>query len=708
MTSEEYSRGELTVEYCSSPLDKYLVGSHTGEAAPASYSADCPPAATSHTSLLDESQRNALRRILSKELAVVQGPPGTGKTFTSVAALTALVANRKPSDPPIVVSAQANHALDQLLVQCFDAGAKIVRLGGRSKDEVVAAHTLHNLRKKTAVKPDPTSRNLEALRQKLVSELQGLVRSVFPDQPVDPTVLLDEAIISQAQFDSILKYEWDSAEVDHAKAIGSIYDWLEGVVAPKVPGKKTSMGQLQEDPDSECEIDSVQDGVIDDDDKARLQGIWIPISRKWQVVSGTFTEQAKAEAEDSLATNSDMSRIPIWVRGNVYRLLQAKLLDAAQPRFIQLLVEMVRVCKDLKVGRTLHSLKVVRKKSVDIVGCTTTGLTKYRAFLAAMQPRMLYIEEAAETREANIVSALVPSVQQLVLVGDHQQLRPSCDIRRLGGAPYNLNVSMFERLVGLGLPYTMLNQQRRMRLELRHVLQPFYPDLADHPSVHERPPVRGMGGNDCGFFHFDWPEESDANSSVVNKKEAQMVAKFFAYLVQNGISSARITVLTFYNGQRKEITRRLREERAIGASENPTYNVCTVDSYQGEENDIVILSLVRSPAPGRQQNVGFLKEKNRVMVAISRARCGFYIFGNSTNVMGADPDESRDVWTKVWNGFAEQRRVFRGAIEAACQNHGSQVRFSKPGDFVDNAGGCTVRCGDTLRCGHTCQLRCHT
>lgn len=53
--------------------------------------------------------------------------------------------------------------------------------------------------------------------------------------------------------------------------------------------------------------------------------------------------------------------------------------------------------------------------------------------------------------------------------------------------------------------------------------------------------------------------------------------------------------------------------------------VSSVDGYQGEENEIVLLSLVRS---NNNNSVGFLKTNNRVCVALSRARLGFYIAGN--------------------------------------------------------------------------------
>lgn len=83
-----------------------------------------------------------------------------------------------------------------------------------------------------------------------------------------------------------------------------------------------------------------------------------------------------------------------------------------------------------------------------------------------------------------------------------------------------------------------------------------------------------------------------------------MIVCFFNYLVQNGMEPNEITVLTFYNGQRKLILRKLREHRHL--QQVPYLKVVTVDSYQGEENAVVLLSLVRSNDYG---NIGFLEGK---------------------------------------------------------------------------------------------------
>lgn len=67
--------------------------------------------------------------------------------------------------------------------------------------------------------------------------------------------------------------------------------------------------------------------------------------------------------------------------------------------------------------------------------------------------------------------------------------------------------------------------------------------------------------------------------------------------------------------------------------------VITVDNFQGEENDIIILSIVRSNA---ESNIGYLKISNRVNVALSRAKHAMYIFGNSQCLLGYKREDRSD------------------------------------------------------------------
>lgn len=162
---------------------------------------------------MDASQMAALKSMLTKKVAIVQGPPGTGKTFVSVAALRVLLANLQPGDPPIVVSAQTNHALDQLLNHVLAFEPNILRLGGRcgKENEAILKRTMYELR--TSAKDQGPQQNhgmkaayqmLDGCRQKIELALMPLVNQ----DVISLDTLLGHKIISQAQHDSLEGGSW--------------------------------------------------------------------------------------------------------------------------------------------------------------------------------------------------------------------------------------------------------------------------------------------------------------------------------------------------------------------------------------------------------------------------------------------------------------------------------------------------------------------
>ncbi|KAK3363226.1 P-loop containing nucleoside triphosphate hydrolase protein, partial [Lasiosphaeria hispida] len=711
-----------------SPLDKYLIGSHNVDTAPEFLKQNpamdlsslvAGGASTNHNVLddgmpaidgdrLDESQVSGLHRIISSELAIVQGPPGTGKTFTSVEAIKVMVATRRRyGGPPIIVSAQTNHALDCLLIRCLDANARVLRVGGRTSDARIQEHTIFQARMRGGSAPSNKTRNIEASRRKAIDDIEELVNNLFGDDLLDPKTLRNLGIITESQFHSL--YDEDMEVDPSLQQRGPFSLWLGDNLIParilrnRHPTQLEQSELLSEDFEADGDLQNIAD---DEEDYERIRGKLILLEQKWSGKEPGHMTSWDHKVESLLKNCTDLFTIGTEWRGVVYQYFQASLLAAMKPKFSAFIERYTNLCKDAKIGKYEQDIQLVGREMTDVVGCTTTGLTKYRAFLSAIRPRSLLVEEAAETREANIVSALYPSIQQLILVGDHQQLAPSCDIRWLGGPPYNLDASLFQRMVNLGMPFTMLNQQRRMKPELKKILDPFYPELTNHQSVlstTNRPDVPGMGGQNCWLFDHTWLEETNSDHSRYNNQEAQMIVNFFAYLVANGVSAMKITVLTFYNGQRKVILNKLKKH---GSLMHLTFNVNTVDSYQGEENDVILLSLVRSPKDGPA--VGFLEDKRRAVVAISRARCGFYLFGNITmNALNASKT-SYEVWGNIWNGFAEQERVrVESGLPLVCEKHGRKTWVKEVQDWGDNAGGCDLRCEEIRLCGHRCSLRCH-
>jgi helicase required for RNAi-mediated heterochromatin assembly 1 len=141
-------------------------------------------------------------------------------------------------------------------------------------------------------------------------------------------------------------------------------------------------------------------------------------------------------------------------------------------------------------------------------------------------------------------------------------------------------------------------------------------------------------------------------------------------------------------------------------------NVFTVDSYQGEENDIILLSLVRS---NLNMGIGFLNNKNRLTVGLSRARRGLYLFGNALTLSGPESDEDlsgRDpLWLPLLQFMGRQtlkRFDVDDGFPITCNKHGSKVIIREPVDWERRVGGCNVKCNEAyLPCGHPCPLNCH-
>ncbi|KAH0537468.1 hypothetical protein FGG08_005731 [Glutinoglossum americanum] len=174
-----------------------------------------------------------------------------------------------------------------------------------------------------------------------------------------------------------------------------------------------------------------------------------------------------------------------------------------------------------------------------------------------------------------------------------------------------------------------------------------------------------MGGINSFFFTHRFPELTDTNVSRCNRSECDMVVGFFDYLVLNGVKIEDITILTFYTGQKKMILKALRNHANF---QGQFFKVVTVDSYQGEENKIVLLSLVRSNSYNK---IGFLSIENRVCVALSRAQQGFYLFGNSDNL------RTNSLWKKVLDIMSQDLRRLGSELPLVCQKHGNQIRINE-------------------------------
>ncbi|KAH9869545.1 hypothetical protein IAQ61_006752 [Plenodomus lingam] len=497
------------------------------------------PSGSSHS--LDKSQGKALKRMLTKELALVQGPPGTGKTFVSIVALQIARDNLRKDDSPIIVTAQTNHALDQLLRHTAQFEPNYIRLGGRSKDKEIKKRTLFEVRSGLPHQKRPGSKKVVAMTslKNLTAKAQFLLAPLEANKPpLDHKLLEMLGLITREQAESLEMESQCTMGISSNENPGLLMEqWLGRCLAPcnRPIGPDDYDWAFEE----EGMIDTHRTSVAkDDDDLEALRG---PVTLLRDNYMGRGRALTQSQIRKLLRTD-DLTTVGNDERGAIYNhfMRETKRLVLAEIR--EIAKKYSKVVQERKIGLWEEDVRVLRKAR--IIGCTTTGLSKYRGLLSGLRPRICLVEEAAETLEAPVTAACFPTLEHLVLVGDHQQLRPHTQVKEFEDAPYYLNLSMFERLVWNDVEFDTLARQRRMIPEIRRLLYPIYEStLKDHESVKDvsnRPPVEGMGGNNSFFFCHEWPEDRDANKSTFNEREAAMIVGYFDYLVLNGVDAAKM------------------------------------------------------------------------------------------------------------------------------------------------------------------------
>ena len=324
-------------------------------------------------------------------------------------------------------------------------------------------------------------------------------------------------------------------------------------------------------------------------------------------------DQPLAEVErQTLRTSSEL-----WVARDTRMLLCHMLMED----HLRSLDESLRslTSKYSSLTKELHELEEKRQaevlRSMKLVGMTSTGAALNMGTLASLKPKIIIVEEAAELLEPQLLAVLQPSVQHLIMIGDHEQLRPQVAHHDLVRTRH-FDVSMFERLVENDMLSGTLDMQSRMRPEMVELLRPIYPDVQNHERVLG--PDHAVPG--ClvhSMYFWSHRHSEQAERSVMNEEEAQMVVRLVSWLTAEGQEPEAITVITAYSQQVRRLRELVREvpglmKTARGEEAGrPTarLSVVTIDEFQGDENEIIICSFVRScPDPqaagGGRQTIG--------------------------------------------------------------------------------------------------------
>lgn len=298
-------------------------------------------------------------------------------------------------------------------------------------------------------------------------------------------------------------------------------------------------------------------------------------------------------------------------------------------------LEECRAFELLKLERDRGNYLLTRQARVVAMTCTHAALKRRDFVRLGFKFDTLVMEEAAQILE---IETFIPMLLQrtedgahrlkrVVLLGDHHQLPPV--VKNLAFQKFShLDQSLFTRFVRLGVPRVTLDAQGRARPSLARLYAWRYPGgLANLPPV--------LGGAhalaNAGFAHeLQFVDVGDCDGRgesepvphfLQNLGEAEYAVSVYMYMRLLGYPAERITLLATYQGQ-KALLRDVVARRCAG---HPLFGapgaIATVDQYQGQQNDYVLLSLVRTRA------VGHLRDVRRLVVALSRARLGLYVFG---------------------------------------------------------------------------------
>ena len=701
---------------------------------------------------LDSSQLNAIQTALTQEIAVIQGPPGTGKTYIGLKIVEGLLENRHIWDPhrssPILVMCYTNHALDQFLEEIIDTKCcgrelKVIRIGGQCKNEKVDAYNIKKVRKKQRHEVDEIHQKLEhdlflCNPQRVLQQLKShynrtsLLSLGHVKDFIDPfhyyqlTEIVKckeqkgnevevwlglwteksskskeryqrvaNVICSQNEAVHISKHSQNIANLHYNQAILVEDERMDYYDAEEYEEIKFSTCEVEQTFQYPYYCEEYSDDESDNEEVTQRKAERYRREDADKVITEKLHKESMDEdeandVEDITAlNNSDRWRLYNYWEEQRYKYLQRK-----NRQLVKKYNEMYRKLDEHRKFKDIDALE-----RADVVGMTTTGAAKYQHILHRIKPKIVIVEEAAEVLEAHIVSALSAGTQHLILIGDHKQLRPKPNEHVLA-TKYNLSISLFERLVMKQMSQATLEIQHRMRPEIAQLVCPhIYEKLLNHESVEEYPDIRGIEKNMFFVCHTE-PEGEDPNLlSYQNEFEANYIVGLCFHLLNLGYSPTQITILTPYVGQL------LLLKNKIAQTVYERVRVTAIDNFQGEENDIILFSMVRSTNPhSNKTTIGFMKEDNRVCVSLSRAKQGFYAIGNFELIRHQTP-----LWESIISDV-ESRGCYGNALPLYCCNHPETKYSAKTeSDFIANAlnGGCMRMCDIRLPCGHSCPQICH-
>ncbi len=320
--------------------------------------------------------------------------------------------------------------------------------------------------------------------------------------------------------------------------------------------------------------------------------------------------------------------------------------------------------KILHEARTLEDYIINDQfDKAQVIACTP--VVSANRMMRDRQFTTVFIDEAAQALEPMCWIPISRS-NRVIFAGDHFQLPPT--VKSKLAEDKGLKETLFEGCMHIENVSVMLNTQYRMH---EHIMQfsneQFYGNnLIAHESVKEsllshdeaefilNTPFEFIDTAGCGFDEIVNPE----SLSISNAEEADLLIKHLNLLIEQYYASSKITqdikigVISPYKEQVQYLTTKINEDENL-KNYRSQIAIKTVDGFQGQERDVIYISLVRSNESGE---IGFLNDIRRMNVALTRAKKKLVVIGNSTTLI-------HNKFYKEFLDYAEKINAYKTAWE---------------------------------------------
>ena len=269
-----------------------------------------------------------------------------------------------------------------------------------------------------------------------------------------------------------------------------------------------------------------------------------------------------------------------------------------------------------------------------VIATTLVGAANY--VLKGMRFPTVFIDEASQALEP---ATWIPVLKsgRIVLAGDHWQLPPT--VKSIDAARAGLSETLFEKAVKRNKADKMLNEQYRMNTIIMDFSNRyFYKNelranrrVSDWKILEDDRVMEFIDTAGCGFFE----QTEEETRSSFNPEEAGLIRTHLVNYMQKVENNGKlesvtdIGIISPYKAQVTVLQEMILESKIFSDEINDKITINTVDSFQGQERDIIYISLVRSNDKGE---IGFLSDERRMNVAMTRARKKLVIVGDSATI----------------------------------------------------------------------------